>query len=262
MKMHPSAIWRSWPERLPSRLHQAVSEGLSECRQPTAALFFRADDIGVPGKNFERLMGLFARTRTPLALAVVPAWLTPDRWRALRTLGRGAEDLWCWHQHGWSHASHAVSGKKHEFGGDREPRRIEDDLDRGWTRLRRLMGDAFFPGFTPPWNRCGKAALDAMIEKGFRFVSRSAGADPAAPAGLADIPVNVDLHTRKEAHPAAGWNHLLSEIQRGIASGRCGVMIHHQRMNGAAFAFLEMLIAAAAASGRLERVHLGRLANS
>jgi hypothetical protein len=262
MKTLPSAIWRSRPKQLQQRLHRAVAEGLSACPLATCPVYFRADDIGVPGKKFERLMNLFSGSRTPLALAVVPAWLTPARWRALRAMGRGADELWCWHQHGWRHVSHAVSGKKHEFGDGRRPGRIEDDLERGRARLRHVMGDDFFPGFTPPWNRCGREALALLLEKGFRFVSRSAGALPPAPEGLPDLSVNVDLHTRKEVLPGEGWDRLFSEIRRGIALGRCGVMIHHQRMNDGAFEFLALLIEVLAAFDRVERVHPGRLADA
>jgi hypothetical protein len=255
----PSVIWRSKPEGLRQRLYRAIEGGLSDCRLPSSSIFFRADDIGVPGKNFERMMTLFARVRTPLALAVVPAWLTPARWRAIRDMGRGAGDLWCWHQHGWRHVSHATSGKKQEFDSRRGPDRIERDLSLGKTRLLQMMGEDFFPGFTPPWNRCGKETLDLLRDMGFLFVSRSMGAVPPPPDGLPDFPVNVDLHTRKEILAEDGWDRLFSEIRGGIAGGRCGVMIHHQRMNDGAFDFLAMCLDVLKAFDGLKRVHLGSL---
>ena len=260
MNAQPSVIWMSRPQRLRQRLHRAVADGLSECPLPFPSIFFRADDIGVPGKNFERMMALFSRGSVPLALAFVPAWLTPARWRTIRNMAGSGGDLWCWHQHGWRHVSHAISGKKHEFGDGRGLDRIGRDVSLGKARLLRVMGDDFFPGFTPPWNRCGKEALDMLRERGFLFVSRSTGAVPAPPHGLPDFPVNVDLHTRKESLAGEGWNRLLLEIRRGIAGGCCGVMIHHQRMNDRAFDFLEELMAVLTAFDRLRRVHLGRLA--
>ena len=260
MTAQPSAIWRSAPEGLPQRLHRAIEDGLAECRLPSSSIFFRADDIGVPGKNFERLMALFARGATPLALAVVPAWMTPARWKAIRGMGRDAADLWCWHQHGWRHVNHAASGKKQEFDSRRGPGPIERDLSLGKARLIQVMGDDFFPGFTPPWNRCGRETLDALRQTGFFFISRSMGATPPPPPGLPDFPVNVDLHTRKEILPEEGWDRLFSEIREGIAGGRCGVMIHHQRMNDGAFDFLALLLEVLKGFTRLERVHLGHLA--
>ena len=82
-----------------------------------------------------------------------------------------------------------------------------------------------------------------MLKKmDYAAVSRSRGSKPASPAGLPSIDVNVDLHTRKERNPSAGWQKLFDELQQAIESGRCGIMIHHRRMNAAAFNFLEILI--------------------
>jgi hypothetical protein len=52
----------------------------------------------------------------------------------------------------------------------------------------------------------------------------------------------VDLHTRKETDAWQGWKTLLEEVDTGLASGLCGFMIHHTRMNEPAFLFLEDLL--------------------
>ena len=104
------------------------------------------------------------------------------------------------------------------------------------------MEAEFYPVFTPPWNRCSLGTLQLLGELGYVAVSRSRGNMPQAPRGLPDFYVNVDLHTRKERDPAVGWKNLLKELQQAISSTFCGIMIHHQRMNEAAFDFLEMLI--------------------
>jgi len=262
MNTQPAVIWRSPPDRLRERLSRAVDGGLAGCAAASPAVFFRADDIGVAGQNFARLAALFTLHQTPLSLAVVPAWLTPDRWRVLRAAAPGGGDLWCWHQHGWRHVSHAVSGRKQEFDSCRGRDRIARDLRLGKARLMRVMGDDFFPGFTPPWNRCGPETLHQLRDQGFRFISRGTGALPPPPEGLPDFPVNVDLHTRKETLPEKGWDRLFSEIRDGIAGGCCGVMIHHQRMNDAAFDFLGMMLSELSGVARLKRVHLGHLAEA
>jgi hypothetical protein len=59
-----------------------------------------------------------------------------------------------------------------------------------------------------------------------------------------EIPVNLDLHTRKDDNAAEGWLDLLSNLTRGLANGWLGVMIHHQRMNLLAFDFLDLLLQA------------------
>ena len=62
------------------------------------------------------------------------------------------------------------------------------------------------------------------------------------PAGLMDIQVNVDLHTRKERTAAQAWNGFYSELEQAVVSGFCGIMIHHQRMNRNALLFLDDLL--------------------
>jgi hypothetical protein len=153
-----------------------------------------------------------------------------------------ASSLWCWHQHGWNHSNHEAGGRKCEFGPSRDSGAIQQDLARGRRRLADLMGELFLPVFTPPWNRCSQATLDALLEQGFHAVSRSASANPVAPPGLPDLAVNVDLHTRRENNAPRGWSAVLQEISRAAAGGRIGFMIHHQRMNDSAFAFLELLL--------------------
>ncbi|MFH1152732.1 MAG: polysaccharide deacetylase family protein [Pseudomonadota bacterium] len=228
-------------ERHLSRLSEAVETGLSRCRAPL--VFFRADDIGPPGKNVFRMMDLFLKYKVPLCLAVVPAWLTPVRWEAMAGRAQEAGALFCWHQHGWRHRNHETRGKKQEFGPARSPGEILRDLESGKNRLDSIMGSRFSPFFTPPWNRCSSETLGFLASGGFRGVSRSRGSLPPAPEGLAVMDVTVDLHTRKETSPDQGWEALYAELAQGLASGLCGIMLHHNQMNEGAFIFLEFLLA-------------------
>ena len=129
------------------------------------------------------------------------------------------------------------------------------DIESGKKRLGSIMGDDFYPLFTPPWNRCSASAMDSLGELGYRAISRSSNSKPPAPSGLPDIQVNVDLHTRKETDPEASWQNLLGELERGLSSGICGIMIHHQLMNEAAFDFLEILLMALVRNKQLNLVH-------
>ena len=239
-----SAVWRQAPADLMEALREHVDKGVERSLSASIRpdVFFRADDIGVPADNFNRLLDLFARFRAPLALALVPAWLTQSRWRELRRAGGGAPQLWCWHQHGWQHINHVPKGKKGEFGDQRTREDLHRDLAAGWQRLNALVCEPLQPLFTPPWNRCGAKTLELLPQLGFKAVSRTVGSHPAGPENLAEWAVNVDLHTRKEKTPQTGWIRLMAEIEAGIASGVCGGMIHHERMNRAAFACLEHLL--------------------
>jgi peptidoglycan/xylan/chitin deacetylase (PgdA/CDA1 family) len=218
-------------------------------------VFFRADDVAVPGPNIVRLMDLFTRYRAPLCLAVVPAWLTQARWQHLKRLGQKTPSLWCWHQHGWRHVNHEPEGKKQEFGPSRPSLKIRADLIRGKYRLQTLMGDSFSPVFTPPWNRCDQNTLCMLKELKYKAVSRSKKSIPPPPDGLPDFTVSVDLHTRKEGHPLLGWEGLFSELGSSLSQSPCGIMIHHQRMNEAAFVFLEMFIQALIKQQHWQLVH-------
>ena len=243
MQSYVSPIWRNFPTDLVDRTERCIhiaSEQLGN--KSSGHIFFRADDVAAPGRNFTKLMDIFKRHRVPLCLAVVPAWLTGRRWQYLKSLGAKESSLWCWHQHGWRHVNHEIDGKKQEFGASRSRSDIKRDLVQGKRRLEDLMEAEFYPVFTPPWNRCSLSTLQLLRDLGYTAVSRSRGSRPKVPEGLTDFFVNVDLHTRKERDPALGWRNLFNELQQAIPSNCCGIMIHHQRMNDAAFDFLEMLI--------------------
>ncbi len=246
-----AAIWRhpvpAWQDRLEACIRHAAA-----ARSGGTRVFFRADDVAVPGVRFRDMIRVFIRHAVPLNLAVVPAWLTPQRWRTLTDIGAAAPRLWCWHQHGWRHTNHEPQGKKQEFGPARPPEALIRDLDRGRERLESLMGARFFPVFTPPWNRCTRDALRHLRRSGYAAVSRSAGSKPSCPPGLAELTVDIDLHTRKEAAAGDGWASLTAELARGLARPVCGVMLHHQRMNTEALAGLDRLLALLKASPRFE----------
>jgi len=219
-------------------------------------VFFRADDVAVPGRQFQELIRIFRHHQVPLSMAVVPAWLTAARWDHVEQICRADRHLWCFYQHGWRHKNHETKGKKQEFGPARSTLAIEHDLRRGRDRLAALMGKAFYPGFTPPWNRCSEATLASLKAAGYRALSRSRGAFPPAPEGLVDVQVNVDLHTRKERTSRQSWEGLFGELTLSIQSGFCGIMIHHQRMNENAFVFLDLLLERMRAAGLFRIFHL------
>jgi len=256
MQSFVSPIWRHLPSDLVARTEYCIHTACEQLKNKGYGyVFFRADDVAVPGRKFARLLDIFTRNRVPLCLAVVPARLTGKRWQYLKGRGAKADSLWCWHQHGWRHVNHETEGKKQEFGNALTASEIRRDLIRGKHRLEDLMEEAFYPVFTPPWNRCSLSTLQLLRELGYAAVSRSRGSKPQAPRGLSDFCVNVDLHTRKERDPAFGWNTLFNELQQAISSKFCGIMIHHQRMNEVAFDYLEILLKALIKHRGLKLVH-------
>lgn len=236
-----SVLYRTAQQNLEELFRAEIKKGLE--RIPTnCTIFFRADDIGIPSKNFQSLIQCFQHHKLPLCLATVPSWLNENRLDALsRITGKGSTQ-WCWHQHGATHRNYESSGKKQEFGPSRSSRELQKSLLEGKNKLITLFKDDFFPVFTPPWNRCSQDTIDSLIELDFKAISRNKDARPKSPPLLPDLSVNVDLHTRKEATIEHALVNFRQELSWSISSGFCGIMIHHQRMNNRAFHFLDILL--------------------
>lgn len=255
--LDPAALYRKPVSGLHDALDLCIQRGVDRLDPGrTAGVFFRADDVGIPEPLVIRLMELFLFHDIPLALAVIPTWMTVDRWNAFRPLDREAKHLWQWHVHGWRHFNHEPVGKKQEFGPSRSSEQLLQDLRLGLNRLEKILENRLTRVFTPPWNRCDIRTMEYLTSLEYLAVSRNKDSLPAPVTGLMDIPVNVDLHTRKEPDPADGWRFLFQELENGIASGRCGVMIHHSRMNSAAFDFLDHLLGRMKRENRIQPISL------
>jgi len=252
-----SAIYLTEFRDLSEQLASSINRGVERCTS-SPQLFFRADDIGIPSKSFSHLIQCFTTHAAPLCLAAVPVWTTKDRLQQLRREVTARSTQWFWHQHGYAHYNHETKGKKQEFGDSRTADSINSNLKKGKNRLEELLGKDFHPVFTPPWNRCNETTLKSLAANGFIAVSRSLGVLPYA-TFLPDFQVNVDLHTRKETDPQSGLHNFLAELEDGLASGRCGIMLHHQRMNRRSFHFLDTLLEEISKNSPIGTVHFGDL---
>lgn len=240
---------------------KAVFEAIEQRDQPLQ-LFLRDDDAGWDDAALQRLVELCARCAATLDLAVIPGALGVDTglWLAARIGDR----LGC-HQHGYTHANHAVAGRKCEFGADRAPEQQLSDLRRGWMRLERLLDGRTDPIFTPPWNRCSQATADALNTLGFRALSRDAGAAPLRAGALHSLPVHVDWMKHRDA--AATPTAPAPDLQRigALLGDSCrreatvGLMLHHAVMQDADFAALEQLLMALQRMANVEFVTMRTL---
>ena len=176
------------PSDLPQRLRRCLDKASAESSPiDTGIIFFRADDVGVPGRNFTRLVELFQGHQVPLTMAVVPAWLTKPRWQGILELCGNRRDLWGWVQHGWRHQNYELRGKKQEFGPSRPLSQKRKDLKLGFNRLSVMMAENFLPVFIPPWNRCDQETLSVLPELGYVHYRCFRGPDREHPLGLSII---------------------------------------------------------------------------
>lgn len=237
-----SPLWHAplphWREHLEDMVERVPAKN-------KARVFFRADDIGAAGHSFETLCALFREHEVPLALAVVPAWLSETRTARILAFAPANEPLWGWHQHGWRHVNWQKTGKKSEFGDQRPLEKQWKDIWRGHMKLVNIFQDRLLPVFTPPWNRCSAMTLEVLAQLGFKAVSIM---DPLPKAGkntgrLKNLRIAVDLHTRKHDDGRADYAALLQELGAALSKDMpAGIMIHHQRMTSFAFTFLDELL--------------------
>jgi len=165
----PARIWDEPPQGGHEAFLRALFAPTGGDRRST--VFFRADDCGVPGANFRRLVDTFAAHGAPLCMAVVPCWL-PMHAAGFRSCLDIENPLWCLHMHGFRHVNLEQSGQKMEFGPARSREDIRQRLERGRSLLEAHLGAAFQPVFTPPWNNGCAEALEELAELGCSGVSR------------------------------------------------------------------------------------------
>ena len=234
-------LWLSNHRNVHSKILSTLNSARDRIGNGDCYIFFRADDMAVPGRNFFRLMELFRRLKMPISLAIVPAWLTRPRWNVIKNIVNKEPDLFCLFQHGWRHINHEKTGKKQEFGPARSMEQIREDLTKGRQRLADLIGNDFYPLFTPPWNRYTKNTVEELKTLGYHAIS-SAKSGSNEEHGFPDFGISIDLHTRRESDPSVSMDILLDQLSRSLSDPFCGIMIHHQRMNDSAFHFLGILM--------------------
>lgn len=237
-----SAVWQSPPPNWRDRLAEAVDQNSSN---HIANIFFRADDIGAGGRAFEALCRLFRHHGIPLAMSVVPAWLSAARQRQLFACAPLEEPLWGWHQHGWRHVNWQRSGKKAEFGDHRPFEKQWRDVWQGRQKMLSVFQEYLVPVFTPPWNRLSASTVKILQQLDFKAVSISKplprGVKP--PIELKNLRIQLDLHTRKSKETDRDFYDLLAELSTLLGRRQpSGIMIHHQRMTAFAFQFLNELL--------------------
>jgi hypothetical protein len=219
-----------------------------------ATLWWRDDDAGAASPAFDRLLGLAAAHGTPLAVAVVPAWLEAPVAAQLARAPAGVRVL----QHGYAHRNHeppgpaGTRGKPAELGAARPPAAALGELAAGWARLATLVPTRLRPVLVPPWNRIAPAIQAALPGAGYRILSTfGPRAGAAAQAGLGVLNAHADpIEWRADRRfGGAAWTldqltgHLADRRRgRADAAEPTGLLTHHRDLTPPAWACLDELL--------------------
>lgn len=234
-------------------------------REGTHYVFFRLDDVGLPGDAYrfstvqldaeglaegrrraEAVLDLFVRYGMKADLAVVPWHCERGSWEWLRCYADGRQFEMA--QHGFRHQEHGCR----EFGPGRTAEEQRADILMGRRLLRDCLG--MEPDiFVPPSNKYDRDTVDVLAELGFRILSAGAARNRfeyavirlARMCGLShlrDYPVShhegwngalwemsisVDAAEDYAGARLKSANRLIREVQEAVARYRyVGVMLH------------------------------------
>ena len=204
--------------------------------------WWRDDDAGADDARLLPLLGLAADRRAPVALAVVPTWLTTG------TAGRIQDETRTTVlQHGIAHADHSIPpAKKIELGGSADADHLLSELDRGRETLETAFGDRFLPALVPPWNRIAPAFLPRLPETGLTGISTFGPRAADTPPGVTRVNTHLDLTLWREGARPLPLDTALDRLAHLVArhgDEPIGILSHHQVMEAGAFATLDRILA-------------------
>lgn len=222
-------------------------------------VFFRNDDAGWDDAQLFRLLRVFCDEGIAVDLAAIPTAITALQ---ARRLCRVMNDAHCVrvHQHGYSHQNHEPTGRSSEFGPTRPATRQWADIRSGKDRLRDLFDGAVDAVFTPPWNRCTQATVEALNGEGFRILSCDRSAAALAAGSLDEVPVSVDWQKPRRSGGAAF--DAIAAVANLIAANAAtlGVMTHHCTITDAQLRDLGALLKTLGSHPRVRFDSLGAMA--
>ena len=226
--MSSEQAWQSLEAELQHREDQGAA----------VRLWLRDDDAVEPTPALQQLMTLTTAFSVPVAVAVIPG-LSGDALAHYLADVPLAQPV----AHGWTHANHAPPEQKHEELGDHRPlAAVQTDLSEALKRMTDLHGDRFVPMLVPPWNRIRSDILDHLEGMGFRALSSFADNHQEAP--LPVLNTHVDLIDWHGTGGCRGHAALAGELLSQVSSGEpVGLLTHHLVHDGAAWDFLEKLLA-------------------
>ncbi len=213
----------------------------------TATFWWRDDDAGADAVKLRELLHLRQGLGVPLALAVVPDWLTAD----VVSLIAGAGDIRVL-QHGVAHADHSGGrGRRMELCAGALPSGLRQALIRSHNVLRTSFPSSLIEVMVPPWNRIDEAVLSILAGSGFLGLSTLGPRRGAREHGLVVNNVHIDIIDWKAARRFAGDEACLEASLRHLENRRRGVvdfaeatglMTHHLVHDAACHAFIDRFV--------------------
>ncbi|HER26720.1 MAG TPA: hypothetical protein ENI69_06390, partial [Rhodospirillales bacterium] len=213
-----------------------------------ATLWWRDDDAAQVTNALEKMLTISEDSKTPLALAVIPAAAGVDLKR--RLAGHAQTHIL---QHGLAHKNHQpVGGKKSEFGDSRHLHQVQSDLSEGRDVLSAWHN--VLPVFVPPWNRMENRFLDLLPKLGFTGVSCFKARRSRLPVpGLLAVNSHVDLIQSRDGNRRfigtgaalqATIDHLSSRRRGRVDRDEpTGILTHHLDHDDGAWRFVERFLA-------------------
>ncbi len=209
---------------------EPITQALDKAATPIH-FFFRNDDAGWADQELFQLLDCFLNTEIPIDLAVIPREITAHKQYLYRKF-HDNHNLIGFHQHGYNHQNHQEQGRKCEFGSDRTFQQQWIDIKAGQDTLNDYFSGYFDPIFTPPWNRCTQETVDALIDLGFKVLSRDNTTQVLNCNGLDELPINIDWfkkHKGKRLTPTELGTVIGSAMSKNNVP--VGIMLHHQIMD-------------------------------
>jgi len=213
----------------------------------TATFWWRDDDAVEETPQLHILDALSRDMDVPVSLAVIPAGLHDSLPGFLRS-----RDKLVAIQHGYSHRSYALAGrKKIELGGDRSDDEIQNDLVTGRLQLDTAFGEQFIPILVPPWNRIEGRVYSTLNGAGFSGVSSMWARETAYPVkGLLQVNAHLDPVDWRHGRGFIGEAIAIEQIHRHLCARRIaggdiaeptGILTHHLIQNDEVWAFCRAL---------------------
>ena len=151
-----AAIEAAW-QGLEAQLAQLKARGES------ISFWWRDDDAVEPTPQLTRLLQLSHEMNAPVALAVIPAQVSPD---LVEASGDAAILI-----HGVAHQNHAPADRKKQELGFQPVDIMVDALRKGRDKLATLFGQRALPVLVPPWNRIDPTLVARLHEAGISGLS-------------------------------------------------------------------------------------------